>query len=139
VSKYPFLSDEWIDQSRKIRDEYQGKVPEVTVTVRMNQIVQEVPFGEGVIRSHLDTSSGRVDLELGHVDNPDLTVTLTYSTAKALLVDGDANAAMNAFLSGRIKIDGDITKLLTLQGVGVSSAAAPLAVEMVKRIQEMTE
>jgi putative sterol carrier protein len=139
VSKYPFLSDEWIEQSRKIRDEYQGKVPEISVTVRMNQIVNEVPFGEGIIRSHIDTSSGRVELELDHLDNPDLTVTLAYSTAKALLVDGDAAAAMNAFLSGRIKVDGDITKMLALQGAGAASSVDPLAVEMVRRIQEMTE
>jgi putative sterol carrier protein len=86
----------------------------------------------------VDTSSGRLEVEPGHLESPDLTVTLSYATAKSILVDGDAQAAMNAFLGGRIKVDGDITKMLALQTVGANSASDPLAVEMVKRIQAMT-
>jgi putative sterol carrier protein len=77
-------------------------------------------------------------MEPGHLESPDLTVTLSYDTAKALLVDGDAQAAMNAFLGGRIKVDGDITKMIALQTAGAASATNPAAVEMVKRIQEIT-
>lgn len=138
MSKYPFLSDEWIEESRRIRDEYKGKVPEVTVSVRMNQVVQEVPFGDGVIQTHVDTSSGQLEMELGHLESPDLTLTLGYATAKAILVDGDTQAAMSAFLSGKIKVDGDITKMIALQTAGAATALDPSAVEMVKRIQEMT-
>lgn len=138
MAQYPFLSDEWIEESRKIRAEYEDQVPEIPVTVRMNQIIQEVPFGDGVINAHIDTSSGRLEIEPGHLESPDLTVTLTYGTAKAILVDGDAAAAMNAFMGGKIKVDGDITKMIALQTAGASSAANPAAVEMVKRIQEIT-
>ena len=135
---YPFLSDEWVDESRRIREEYKDQIPEIAVSVRMNQVVNEVPFGDGVIHAHVDTSSGRLEVEPGHLESPDLTVTLSYATAKSILVDGDAQAAMNAFLGGRIKVDGDITKMLALQTVGANSASDPLAVEMVKRIQAMT-
>ncbi len=138
VSQYPFLSDEWVAESRRIREEYRDQIPEIAVSVRMNQVVNEVPFGDGVIHAHVDTSSGRLEVDSGHLDSPDLTVTLSYATAKSILVDGDTQAAMNAFLGGRIKVDGDITKMLALQTVGASSAADPRAVEMVKRIQAMT-
>ena len=138
VNQYPFLSDEWVDESRRIREEYKDQIPEIPVSVRMNQVVNEVPFGDGVIHAHVDTSSGQLEVESGHLEAPDLTVTMTYATAKSILVDGDAQAAMNAFLGGRIKVDGDITKMIALQSAGASSASNPRAVEMVKRIQAMT-
>lgn len=138
VTQYPFLSDEWVEESKRIRDEYRDQVPEFPVTIRMNQIVKDVPFGEGTIQAHIDTSSGQLEMGTGHLESPDLTVTLGYDTARAILVDGDAQAAMNAFMSGKIKIDGDITKMIALQTAGASTAANPAAVEMVKRIQAMT-
>lgn len=139
VAQYPFLSDEWIEQSKKIREEYKDQVPSVPVIVRMNQVINEVPFGEGVIHSHVDTSSGQLEMDIGHLDSPDLTVTLSYDTAKAILVDADAAAAMNAFMSGRIRVDGDITKMIALQTASAGAAGDPAAAELVRRIQEMTE
>lgn len=138
MGQYQFLSDEWLEQTRSIREEYKDQVPEVPVSIRMNQVISEVPFGDGVIHAHVDTSEGFLDIETGHIDSPDLTITLTYATAKAILVDADASAAMNAFLSGKIKVDGDITKLISLQTAGAGAAANPAAAEVVKRIQEMT-
>lgn len=138
MSQYQFLSDEWMEQTRKLREQYRDQVPELPVSVRMNQVISEVPFGEGVIQAHVDTSSGRLEMDTGHLDSPDLTVTLTYATAKAILVDGDAQTAMNAFLSGRIKVDGDITKMIALQSAGTGAAVNPAAVELVKRIQDIT-
>ena len=63
-----------------------------TASIRMNQIVTDVPFGEGTINSYLDTSSGAVEMELGSLENPDLTVTTDYATAKAVFVDQDQQA-----------------------------------------------
>jgi hypothetical protein len=138
VSQHPFLSDEWVEETRRIRAEFEGRTPAIPVSVRMNQVINEVPFGDGVIHAHIDTSSGQLVVEGGHLEAPDLTITLTYDTAKALFVDGDAQAAMNAFLGGRIRVDGDITKLLALQTAGASSVGDPAATEMVKRIQSIT-
>ena len=138
MGQYQFLSDEWLEQTRMIREEYRDQVPEVAVSIRMNQVINEVPFGDGVIHAYIDTSSGLLDIEVGKLDRPDLTVTLSYSTAKSILVDADATAAMNAFLSGRIKVDGDITKLLALQTAGAGAAVNPAAAEVVRRIQELT-
>ncbi len=138
LNQYLFLSDEWLAESRKIREEYTDRVPQIPVTVRMNQIINEVPFGEGVIHAHVDTSSGQLDIDTGHLESPDLTMTLNYETAKAILIDGDAQAAMSAFLGGRIKVDGDITKMLALQAGAGGGSADPGAAELVRRIQAIT-
>lgn len=139
VTRYPFLSEEWIQQTRLIREEFKDRAPAVTMTVRMNQIISDVPFGAGVVHAHLDTSSGVLDIETGHVESPDVTVTMPYDVARALLVDGDASAAMNAFMSGRIKVDGDITKLLGLQVPATAAASSPDAALVVERIKAITE
>jgi SCP-2 sterol transfer family len=138
LSQYLFLSDEWLEESRRIREEYKDRVPQIPVSVRMNQIINDVPFGPGVIRAYVDTSSGQLDIETGELTSPDLTITLNYDTAKAILVDGDSQAAMNAFLGGRIKVDGDITKLLALQSGAASGSSNAGAADLVKRIQAMT-
>jgi hypothetical protein len=138
VTQYPFLSDEWVAEARKIRAEFKGKAPEIPVSVRMNQIIRDVPFGEGTINAHVDTSSGELEMETGHLEEPDLTVTIGYDTAKAILIDGDAQAAMQAFLGGKIKVDGDITKMIALQSVGMSGNADPAAIELAKRLQAIT-
>jgi len=138
VAQYQFLSDEWLEEARKIRAEYHDRTPQIPVSVRMNQVIQDVPFGDGVIHAHVDTSSGDLEMEMGHLESPDLTVTLSYYTAKAILVDGDAQAAMQAFLGGRIRVDGDITKMLALQTVSAGGAADPAALELAKRLQDIT-
>lgn len=138
MSQYPFLSDEWLDEARKIRAEYQGKIPAITVSVRMNQIIKEVPFGDGTINAHVDTSSGEMEMETGHLESPDLTVTIPYDVAKAILVNNDAAVGMQAFLGGKIKVDGDVTKMMALQTAGASSINDPNAVELAKRLQGIT-
>jgi putative sterol carrier protein len=102
----------------------------------MNQVITEVPFGDGEINAHMDTSGGELEMDLGHIDNPDLTVTLDYATAKAILVDGNPQAGMQAFMAGKVKVQGDMTKLMAMQqgGAGDESAA-----KVAKAIQDITE
>ena len=139
MSQYPFLSDEWLAEARRIRAEFKDRAPEIPVSVRMNQIIQDVPFGDGTINAHVDTSSGQLEIETGHLESPDLTITIGYETAKAILVDGDAQAAMQAFLGGRIKVDGDITKMIALQSAGIERRRAdPAALELARRLQAIT-
>lgn len=139
MARLAFLSKEWVEEARKIRAEYRGKAPAVPLSIRMNQVITEVPFGDGIIHAYLDTSSGEFDMETGHLDRPDLTITLDYPTAKAILIEGDAQAAMQAFLGGRVKVDGDVTKLLALQAGGAINPTDPLAAEVYRRLQEITE
>ena len=132
--KHPFLSAAWIDAARAIRDEYEGRVGAPPVTVRMNQVITDGP--DGTIEAHLDTSDGRTRLELGHVADPDLTVTTDYDTARAIFALQDPAAAMQAFLSGRIRIEGDMAKLMMLQASAMQ--ADPLATEVAERVKAIT-
>ena len=131
---FPFLSEEWIEAARAIRAELEGKATVKPPPFRMNQVVTEVPFGDGELKAHTDTTSGELVLELGHLENPDVTVTLPYDTAKSLLVDQDQQAAMQAFMSGKIKVEGDMMKLMALQTTQVD----PVALEAAQRIKEIT-
>jgi hypothetical protein len=124
-------------QAQAIRKELHTGPAVPVHPVRMNQIVTDVPFGSGTINSHLDTSSGEMDLEFGHLDHPDVTVTLDYETAKAILVEGNPQAGMQAMMSGKIKVAGDLAKLIELQSF--AAAPDPTSVAIARRIQEMTE
>lgn len=112
---YQFLSDEWMEAAREIRERHQDEMPEVTVSVRINQVVTDVPFGEGTIHSYMDTSSGSVVMELGELDDPDAVLTTDYDTAKAMIVDQDPTVAMKSFMEGKIRIQGDMMKLMAMQ------------------------
>jgi putative sterol carrier protein len=132
---YAFLSDEWLDAAKKIREEYAGKGGPAAHAVRMNQIITDVPFGSGSIDAHMDTSSGELSMDIGHLENPDLTVTLDYATAKAILVEGNPQAGMQAFMAGKIKVQGDMTKLMAMQ----QGTPDPVQAEIAAKIQEITE
>ncbi len=139
MAKYMFLSDEWLEEAKKIREEMSGDTPAPTHVVRMNQIITEVPFGDGTLNAHLDTSNGSPEMDLEHLENPDLTVTIDYATAKAILVEGNPQAGMQAFMSGKIKVEGDMTKMMALQQAPADPEAAAAAEKMAKAIQEITE
>jgi hypothetical protein len=135
MAAYPFLSPEWIEEARKIRVEFAGRAPVAPVTMRMNLVVNDVPFGDGSVDAHLDTTGGEIVLEDGHLENADLKVTIDYAAAKAILVEGNPQAGMQAFMAGRIKVEGDMTKLLALQG----APADPIHVEMAGRMRDITD
>ena len=56
----PFLSEEWMADVRAIRERYAGETPPVTTSLKINQIVTDVPFGDGRVETYVDTSSGHV-------------------------------------------------------------------------------
>lgn len=135
MPKYKFLSEEWVEAAKTIRDQATSDGAAPAHQLRMNQIITDVPFGDGTVNAHMDTTDGTVKMDLGHLDNPELTVTLDYETAKAILVDGNPQAGMQAFMAGKIKVDGDMMKLMAMQ----TSVADPSAADVAAAIKEMTE
>lgn len=127
---YQFLSDEWVVEAKKIR-EATDDAGTITTPVKMNLNITDVPFGEGAVEAHMDSTGGAVKLDLGHLDEADVTVTLDYDTAKSMMVDADPQAGMQAFMAGKIKLQGDMTKALALQS-GVPNP------ELTKKIKEIT-
>ena len=136
MSTFPFLSEEWIAEARRIRAEHAGQGIAVPTVVRMNQVITDVPFNGGTVQANLDTSSGELVMELGHLEAPDVTVTLDYETAKAIFVEGTAQAGMQAFMAGKVRVDGDLAKLIAaLQQVNPGAFQAS---EIQRRIQQIT-
>ncbi len=131
---HPFLSDEWMAAAKEIREKYADQVPAVTAVLRINQVVTDVPFGDGEVRSFIDTSAGSMSMDLGELDTPDATITTDYTTAKALFVDQDQAATMQAFMSGKIKVQGDMMKIMSMQTAIPSNEVTDKISEEIKAI-----
>ena len=76
----------------------------------MNLVVTAVPFSDDDIHAHMDTSSGELVLDIGHLEVQDLKVTVDYDTAKAILVEGNPQAGMQAFMAGKVRVEGDMAE-----------------------------
>ena len=128
---YVFLTDEWMAAARELRAKYEDRLPDVTVNVKINQVVTDVPFGEGTINAYVDSSDGNLDLELGALDDADVTLTTDYDTARAMVVDQDPAIIMQAFMAGKIKVQGDMMQLMAMQtAVPSNEASLELAAEL---------
>jgi putative sterol carrier protein len=133
---YPFLSPEWMVAAKEIRDKYADQASPITVSVRMNQVITDVPFGDDDVKLYLDTSSGTLQMESGELETPDLTLTTDYDTAKKIFVDQDQAAGMQAFMAGKIKVQGDMMKMMAMQtGMPQDAIAKTIASE----IKEITD
>ena len=138
AEQYPFLSPEWMEAAKRIRDDMPHPDVPTVGQMKMNLVVTATPFDQGDVKAHVDTSDGEIIVEDGHLDTSDLTVTVDYETARALFVDMDVNAALQAFMAGKVKVQGDITKLMAL---GAPGAAEPDAKTMAigQAIRDITE
>lgn len=140
MATYPFLSPEWVVEARAIAQRYGTREVPAAYAVRMNQVVTDVPFSDTPLEAHLDTSSGHLVMDLGHLEIADVTVTLDYETARKLFVEGDSQAGMQAFMSGRIRIDGDVAKMMVMMAALQQEPPDPEAAnEVRRRLVEITE
>ena len=135
---HPFLSPSWMEAAKAIREKYADQSTKVTTSIRMNQVITDVPEGvgsESPIKVFMDTSSGDVVMELGELEGADLTVTTDYETARKLFVDQDQAAGMQAFMAGKIKVQGDMMKMMAMQ---TSMPQDEIAKTIANEIKEIT-
>lgn len=130
-----FLSDEWIQEAHKIRAEFHGRMAPPAQAAKINLVIKEVPFGEGVVHAHIDTSEGDTEIDSGHLDDASTTLTTDYATAFAVFIDQNQQAAMQAFMSGKVQIAGDMTKMMGM----MQAAPDPVANEVAARLKEITD
>ena len=133
MPRFPFLSDEWFIEVRRIVDDLAAEVPP-HAQVRMNLVVTGTPFGSDRLL-HVDTSDGGTDWGSGLLDDADLTLTTDYVTARDIFVSANPQAGMQAFMDGRVKLQGDLTKLMAAQLAGTGPGAPGLAAAL----SEITE
>ena len=124
---HDFLSDDWFVEVRKLMDEA-GDSAQGGGDLTLNITVTGGPSGD----KELHQANGAMGE--GHVDGAPTKVTVPYDVAKKLFIDQDQQAAMQAFMQGQIKVEGDMSKLMSM-GQQAPSAAQQ---ELMKKIAEIT-
>ncbi len=127
---HAFLSDGWFDEAEKIRAEINPEVPEMIQDLVINLVVKDGPDGD--IEAKME--AGR--FAKGLADEAPTKLTVPYDIAKKMFIDQDPEASMQAFMSGQIQVEGDMTKLMAMQASGAPSEQT---LEVQKRISDMTE
>ena len=82
----------------------------------------EVEDGSNKINFHMGSRDGQTLFGKGHDDSADVTLSTDMETAKAVFIDGNPQAGMQAFMSGKVRVQGDMTKLMMAQGGGGNTA-----------------
>ena len=129
ADKFPFLSDAWFDAAAKVISEHDAGAPPGT-NVLMNL---EVEDGGNKILFHMGTRDGATLFGKGHDDSADVTLSTDMETARAVFVDANPQAGMQAFMSGKVRVQGDMTKLMMAQSGGSGNTA------MTDALQSITE
>ena len=124
-----FLSDEWattMTEALNSSDEF--KQAASGQQVKLQQVVTDTPDG-GESKYYFQLDGGQAQVGLGEVADAEATITQNYDTAVAI-VKQELNA-QNAFMQGKLKISGNMMKLMQLQGVfnAMPKAAADIEVE----------
>lgn len=135
MSRHLFLSPPWVDAASKIQAAHAAEVDPPAGGVRMNLVVRDVPFEPGRLDAHLDTTGGEWVLDVGHLPDAEVKVTVGYADAKAILIEGNGDVAMQAFMGGRIQVEGDMAKLLAFQ----AAPPTPLQQKMLDEVRSITE
>ena len=107
---HAFLTESWFDAVEELRAQ-QPEAPPALADATINITVMGGPDGD--VDVHLAGGA----FERGHTDGAPTKLTVPYDTAKKLFIDGDQSAAMQAFMSGQIKVEGDMSKIMSLQTV----------------------
>ena len=119
-----YLSQEWLDQARGLAA---GQPERADATARIQWLVTKGP--EGDVAYWWQLVDGRlVESSLGKLDDPDITLTLSYEdSVKIQQGDLDANAA---FMQGRMKAAGNMGTFLQLLPITSSPEYRALQAEL---------
>jgi hypothetical protein len=134
VAKHPFLSDEWFAIVEQLFEEHGADAP-AQVEVLVNVTVTDTPFGDER-QLHMGAHDGRGHWGRGLNDNADVSLTTDYETAREILLSGDAQAGMQAFMAGKVRLQGDFAKLMAAQGAGGPGATNAALAEAILGITE---
>lgn len=118
--KHEFLSDDWFAVVEKLVEEHGADAP-AHANVMVNLVITETPFGDER-QMHMGARDGKGHWGIGHAPDADVTLTTDYATAKQVFVSGDPNAGMQAFMQGKVKVQGDMAKLMASQQGGGNPA-----------------
>ena len=130
ADKYAFLLDQWFDAASKLVAEHSADGPPGPNLV-MNL---EVTDGDKMTEFHMGAKDGATMFGKGHTDGADLTLSTDIATARQVFVDNNPAAGMQAFMAGKVKIQGDMTKLMMAQSGGSGGNT-----QLTEALQSITE
>ncbi|MBZ2188213.1 SCP2 sterol-binding domain-containing protein [Alcanivorax sp. JB21] len=123
-----FLSDEWFAKV----DELRAAAGDIEAPAALADLVINITIGTDNGEKQMALVGGM--LEQGHHADAPTTMILPADLAKRIFIEGDQSAGMQGFMSGQIRVEGDMSKLMALQTAQPTGAQ----VELMKKIQEVT-
>jgi putative sterol carrier protein len=118
-----FLSDEWLSEVESRLNSNEGfQTAAKGQAARLQQQISGTPMGDVTYGFVLD--GGKVSMAKGEIENPEATVSQDYDTAVA--VSKLELSGQQAFMQGKLKVAGNLMKIMQLQG---TLAAMPPALE----------
>lgn len=125
-----FLTDDWFSEVERLtNDAGDLNLPPALEGLALNMTVTGSDAGD----VDLALANGRI--VKGKDDSAQTGLTLDADVLKKVFLEFDMSAAMEAFMSGKIKVDGDMSKLMALQTAQPSSEQK----ELFKKVLEVTE
>ena len=121
-----FLSEPWAEALKAElngSDEFRRAAAGQRATIQ--QVITDT---DGETHYWISIVDGQIDLGVGDVDAPDATITQSYESAAAL-AKGELSA-VTAFMTGRLKIAGNMGMILGLQGALAQLPAAMAKIDV---------
>ena len=120
-----FLSTEWADAVKaelNANDAFRQAAASQQATIQ-----QVITSGEGDTHYWIVIADGAIDMGVGDADAPDATITQSYDTAVKLAKS--ELSVVTAFMTGKVKVAGNMGMLMGLQGALSQLPTAMQAVE----------
>jgi putative sterol carrier protein len=108
-----FLTDEWASAATEALNA--SEAFQQAAGSQSGKIQNVVTTPDGEVKFYLKVEGGKAEGGIGEVENPDATITQDYDTAVALWKN--ELTATAAYMSGKIKVSGDLMKLMQMQGI----------------------
>ena len=127
-----FLSDGWFDEVKKITEAAGDlEIPDAIKDIKINLVVRDAP--DGTIDAHIAGGS----FGKGALPDASTTLKLGYELAGKLFVEQDQNAGMQAFMSGQIQVEGDMSKMMAMQSGGGPTEKQKKVQEQIKSMTDL--
>jgi putative sterol carrier protein len=121
----PFLSTEWADAVKSqlnANEEFRTAASGKEATIQ-----QIITSGGEETHYWIEIADGTIDMGVGDANEPDATITQSYETAVKLAKS--ELSVVTAFMTGKVKVAGNMGMLMGLQGALSQLPAAMQAVD----------
>jgi putative sterol carrier protein len=121
-----YLSDEWFAKIDELAKEVNLEVPAAMAGMKVNMTITS---DQGDVKFSMN--GGKI--QKGHLDDASTKITVPRDLAFKMFVKEDKQAGMQAFMSGKMKIEGDMSKMMAMQSIQ-PTASQKLLQEKIKEV-----